>query len=61
MPKYTVEITDIENKAMTYIAVEVQNWIDTAVTERARRAKASALLFGLQGKQSLKRPAISYG
>ena len=48
MPKYTVEITDIEDKAMSFIAVEVQNWIDTAVTERARRAKADILELNMK-------------
>ena len=48
MPKYTVEITEIEDKAMSYIAVEVQNWIDTAVTERARRAKADILQLNMK-------------
>ena len=36
---YTVSITDAEKKAFEYIALSVQDWIDNAVTDRARIAK----------------------
>ena len=38
MIKYTVELTEAENKAMEYIANTVQEWIDNAVKNRARQA-----------------------
>ena len=33
---YTVSISDAEKKALEYIAVSVQDWIDNAVDNRAR-------------------------
>ena len=36
--KYTVELTDIEQKAMEYITTNVDEWIQNAVHERARIA-----------------------
>ena len=36
---YTVSLTDAQKKAMEYITVSVQDWIDNAVTDRARIAK----------------------
>ena len=35
---YTVSITDAEKKALEYIALSVQDWIDNAVDNRARQA-----------------------
>jgi hypothetical protein len=35
---YTVSITDSEKKALEYIALSVQDWIDNAVDNRARIA-----------------------
>lgn len=35
---YTVTLTDAENKAMEYIAADVQEWIDNAVKNRCRIA-----------------------
>ena len=35
---YTVSISDAEKKAMEYIALSVQDWIDNAVDNRARIA-----------------------
>mgnify|MGYP003648713345 CR=1 FL=1 len=35
---YTVSITDAEKKALEYIALSVQDWIDNAVHNRARIA-----------------------
>ena len=39
MAKYTVELTDSEDKAMQHIAVSVQEWVDNAVKNRARISK----------------------
>lgn len=33
---YTVSLTDAQKKAMEYITVSVQKWIDNAVDNRAR-------------------------
>lgn len=35
---YKIELTETENKAMQYIAYDVQDWIDNVVKERARIA-----------------------
>ena len=35
---YTVSITDAEKKALEYIALSVQDWLDNAVDNRARIA-----------------------
>jgi hypothetical protein len=39
MPTYTVELSDSEQKAMEYVALDVNEWIQNAVHERARVAK----------------------
>ena len=38
MPDITVSITDTENKGMEYVAASVEDWVDNAVTNRARIA-----------------------
>ena len=38
MAKYTITLTDAEEKAMAYVAYSVQDWIDNAVKNRARQA-----------------------
>ena len=38
MPTYTIELTDVEQKAMEYISTDVDFWIQNAVHERARLA-----------------------
>ncbi len=38
MAKYTVELTDAEDKAMAYIAYSVKDWIDNSAHNRARKA-----------------------
>ena len=35
---YTITLTEAENKAMEYIAADVNDWIDNAATNRARIA-----------------------
>jgi hypothetical protein len=37
MAKYTVELTDAEDKAMQHIAISVQEWVDNAIKNRARQ------------------------
>ena len=36
---YTITLTDTEKKSMEYIAVDVDEWITNAATNRARKAK----------------------
>tara|TARA_Y100000310_G_scaffold316169_1_gene367583 strand:+ start:566 stop:799 length:234 start_codon:yes stop_codon:yes gene_type:complete len=36
---YTITLTDTEKKSMEYIAVDVDDWITNAATNRARIAK----------------------
>ena len=38
MTIYTIELTDAEVKAMEYVAVSVQDWVDNALKNRARIA-----------------------
>ena len=39
MAKYTIELTDTEDKAMSYCALSTQDWVDNALKNRARIAK----------------------
>ena len=38
MPTVSIEITEAEQKALEYVAVSVQDWVDNAATDRARIA-----------------------
>jgi len=38
MPKYVIELSDVEQRAMEYISTDVDFWIQNAVHERARVA-----------------------
>ena len=40
MAKYEVELTDSEDKAMSYATKSTQDWADNALKNRARIAKA---------------------
>ena len=35
MAKYTVELTEAEDKAMNHVAYSVQDWVDNALKNRA--------------------------
>jgi len=39
MPDITISITDTEKKALEYVMVDISDWTDNAVTNRARIAK----------------------
>ena len=39
MPDITIPVTDTELKSLEYAAVSTSDWVDNAVTERARIAK----------------------
>jgi hypothetical protein len=36
MTQYTITLTDSEDKALSYVAYDQQDWIDNAVKERCR-------------------------
>ena len=38
MAKYTIELTDAEDKAMNHVAYSVQEWAENAVKNRANTA-----------------------
>ena len=39
MPDITISITDTEKKALDYVMLDITDWTDNAVTNRARIAK----------------------
>jgi len=39
MPKYEIELTDTEDKAMQYVCADIQKWIELTVKDRSRIAK----------------------
>jgi len=39
MAKYTIELTDTEDKAMSYASISTQDWVENALKNRARIAK----------------------
>ena len=39
MAKYTVELTDTEDKAMTYVIDGTLDWVTNSLKNRARKAK----------------------
>jgi len=38
MAEYTITLTDAEDKALRYVALDPQDWIDNAVHNRCRQA-----------------------
>jgi hypothetical protein len=38
MAEYTITLTDAEDKALCYVALDPQDWIDNAVHNRCRQA-----------------------
>jgi len=51
--QYTITLTDAENKALGYIAVSQQDWIDNAVHERCRLAIEQIVADEVQRKLAL--------
>ena len=39
MANYTIEVSESDDKALKYIAHDVQDWIENLVINRARKAK----------------------
>jgi hypothetical protein len=50
MPKYTIELSDVEQRAMEYVATDVDFWIQNAVHERARLAIEEMVQTHIQDK-----------
>ena len=38
MPQYIVEINDVEEKALSTVMISIQEWVDNAIHNRARKA-----------------------
>jgi len=54
---YTITLTEAENKALAYIAVDPQDWIDNAVKERCRLAIEE--IFQAEVQRMLSDPTIT--
>ena len=54
---YTITLTDAENKALAYVAVDPQDWIDNAVKERCRLAIEE--IFQAEVQRMLADPTIT--
>lgn len=55
--KYTITLTDAENKALAFVAVSPQDWIDNAVKERCRLAIEE--IFQSEVQRMLADPSIT--
>jgi len=55
--EYTITLTEAENKALAYVAVDPQEWIDNAVHERCRLAIEE--IFQLEVQRMLADPSIT--
>ena len=54
---YTITLTDAENKALAYVAVDQHDWINNAVHERCRLAIEE--IFQLEVQRMLADPTIT--
>lgn len=48
MAKYETELTDLEDKSMSYACTDTQEWIDLALKARARKAKDEIVLLNMK-------------
>ena len=48
MAKYTTELTDTEDKAMSYCCMSTQDWADNALKNRARQAKDEIIALNMK-------------
>ena len=55
--EYTITLTEAENKALGYVALDPQNWIDNAVKERCRLAIEE--IFQAEVQRMLADPTIT--
>jgi hypothetical protein len=58
MVTYTITLSDAEDKALGFVAVSQQEWIDNAVHERCRLAIESIVNSEVQRKLALGEPII---
>lgn len=54
--EYTIKLTEAQNKALSYVAVDPEEWIRNAVFERARLAMEE--IFQLELQRMLNDPDI---
>jgi hypothetical protein len=54
---YTIELTDIEVKALEYVALSVQDWIDNAVKGRCQAAMQE--IFQMEYQRMMADPNIT--
>ena len=54
---YTIELTDIEVKALEYVAISAQDWIDSAVKGRCQAAMQE--IFQVEYKRMMADPTIA--
>lgn len=55
--EYTITLTDAENKALSYVAYDVQEWIQNATSARAYAAMEE--IFQLEVARMLADPSIT--
>ena len=55
--EYTITLTEAENKALGYVALDQQDWIDNAVHERCRLAIEE--IFQAEVQRMLADPTIT--
>jgi hypothetical protein len=55
--EYTITLTEAENKALGYVAVDQQDWINNAVKERCRVAIEE--IFQIEVQRMLADPTIT--
>ena len=48
MTKYTVELTDTEDKAMTYVIDGTLDWVTNSLKNRARKAKDEIIALNMK-------------
>ena len=48
MAKYEIELTELEDKCMTYVIDGTKDWIDLALKARARKAKDEIVLLNMK-------------
>ena len=48
MAKYEIELTDLEDKCMTYVIDDTKDWIDLTLKARARKAKDEIVLLNMK-------------
>ena len=57
MNTFTVELTDAELKALAFVALDPQDWIDNAVHERCRVAMEE--IFTMEVQRMVQDPSIT--